>query len=46
MKFSSALISVCIPVFETEMYLAQCLRSVLMQDFNDFEVISMFRNSA
>ncbi len=32
-------VSVCIPVFETEMYLAQCLRSVLMQDFDGFEVI-------
>lgn len=33
------LISVCIPVFQTEPYLEQCLGSVLLQDFNNFEVI-------
>ena len=33
------LISVCIPVFATEPYLAQCLRSVFTQDFADFEVV-------
>lgn len=33
------LISVCIPVFSTEQYLAQCLRSVYVQDFADFEVV-------
>ena len=32
-------ISVCIPVFATEPYLAQCLRSVIQQDFSDFEVV-------
>ena len=32
-------ISVCIPVFETEPYLAQCLNSVLLQNFDSFEVI-------
>ena len=36
---SSPLISVCIPLFQTEQYLAQCLQSVLMQDFADFEVV-------
>lgn len=33
------IISVCIPVFETEPYLAQCLNSVLLQNFESFEVI-------
>ena len=33
------LISVCIPVYNTEPYLLQCLRSVIMQDFSDFEII-------
>ena len=33
------LISVCIPVYDTEPYLAQCLRSVYTQDFADFEVV-------
>ena len=32
-------ISVCIPLYRTEPYLAQCLRSVLLQDFSDFEVV-------
>ncbi|MBQ7159853.1 MAG: glycosyltransferase family 2 protein [Treponema sp.] len=32
-------ISVCIPVYDTEQYLAQCLRSVYTQDFADFEVV-------
>ena len=32
-------ISVCIPVFDTEPFLAQCLRSVIAQDFPSFEVI-------
>ncbi|MCR4714825.1 MAG: glycosyltransferase [Treponemataceae bacterium] len=33
------LISVCIPVFNTESFLLQCLQSVMTQDFPDFEVI-------
>ena len=33
------LITVCIPVFDTEPYLAQCLLSVYTQDFSDFEVV-------
>ena len=33
------LITVCIPVFQTEPYLAACLRSVYMQDFASFEVV-------
>ena len=32
-------ISVCIPVFDTERFLARCLHSVAVQDFADFEVI-------
>lgn len=32
-------ITVCIPVFQTEPYLAACLRSVYMQDFDSFEVV-------
>ena len=32
-------ISVCIPVFETEVYLTQCLRSAYTQDFCDFEIV-------
>ncbi len=36
---SNCLISVCIPVFETEPYLAQCLRSVYIQDFSSFEIV-------
>ena len=32
-------ISVCIPVYNTEPYLLQCLRSVIIQDFENFEVI-------
>ena len=33
------LISVCIPVFDTEPFLEQCLRSVITQDFEEFEVV-------
>ncbi|MBQ4378315.1 MAG: glycosyltransferase family 2 protein [Treponema sp.] len=33
------LISVCIPVYDTEPYLAQCLFSVYTQDFPSFEII-------
>jgi len=33
------LVTVCIPVFDTEPYLAQCLQSVYTQDFADFEVV-------
>ena len=39
MKTLSPRISVCIPVFSTEPFLAQCLRSVIQQDFADFEVV-------
>ncbi len=33
------LISVCIPVYQTEPFLEQCLESVLLEQFNNFEVI-------
>lgn len=33
------LVSVCIPVYDTEPFLAQCLRSVIRQDFDSFEVV-------
>ena len=33
------LISVCIPLYNTEPFLAQCLRSVYTQDFESFEII-------
>ena len=33
------LISVCIPVYNTEPYLLQCLRSVITQSFADFEIV-------
>ena len=33
------LISVCIPVYNTEPFLVQCLRSVITQDFPYFEVV-------
>ena len=36
---SSPLITVCIPLYRTEQYLARCLCSVLLQDFSDFEVV-------
>ncbi len=35
----SLLVSVCIPVFSTESYLAQCLHSVYTQNFDSFEII-------
>lgn len=38
MKNTDPIITVCIPLFQTELYLTKCLRSVLMQDFDDFEV--------
>ncbi|MBR1639190.1 MAG: glycosyltransferase family 2 protein [Treponema sp.] len=39
MKKKKPLISVCIPLYETEHFLAQCLYSVAVQDFDDFEVV-------
>ncbi len=38
-KSSSPLISVCLPVYETEPYLEACLRSVITQDFDSFEIL-------
>ena len=34
-----SLISICIPVFQTESFLAQCLRSVITQNFDAFEIL-------
>lgn len=39
MQKSFPKISVCIPVFSTEPYLARCLRSVFTQSFSDFEIV-------
>ena len=39
MRSDKTLISVCIPVYSTEQYLAQCLRSVITQNFDSFEVV-------
>lgn len=36
---NTPIITVCIPVYQTENYLEQCLRSVLMQAFDSFEVV-------
>ncbi len=35
----SPLISVCIPVYDTEPYLERCLRSAITQDYNNFEIV-------
>ena len=32
-------ISVCIPVYNTEPFLLQCLRSVITQEYDEFEII-------
>ena len=39
MKSEAPLISVCIPLYETEKFLHQCLMSVLLQDIDDYEVV-------
>ena len=39
LKSAVPLISVCIPLYDTEPFLAQCLHSVAVQDFADFEVV-------
>lgn len=36
---NTPIITVCIPVYQTEVFLEQCLRSVLMQAFDSFEVV-------
>lgn len=38
-KQISPQISVCIPLYDTEPFLAQCLHSVAVQDFANFEVV-------
>ena len=39
MEKNNPLISICIPVFQTEPYLQSCLDSVVAQDFSSFEVV-------
>ncbi len=39
MKSKIPLISVCIPLYDTEPFLAQRLHSIAVQDFADFEVV-------
>ncbi|WP_081773654.1 glycosyltransferase family 2 protein [Treponema sp. C6A8] len=39
MELQNLLISVCIPVYNTEKYLSQCLRSVYTQNFDSFEIV-------
>ena len=36
---NTPIITVCIPVYQTESFLEQCLRSVLVQEFDSFEVV-------
>ena len=36
---NNPLISVCIPLYDTEPFLEQCLRSVITQDFDSFEIV-------
>ena len=36
---NTPIITVCIPVYQTEVFLEQCLRSVLMQEYDSFEVV-------
>lgn len=44
-KKNLPLISVCIPVFNTETVLERCLLSVITQDFSSFEIIIVSDNS-
>ena len=38
-------LSVCIPVYNTEQYLAECLKSVIDQDFADYEILVLSDSS-
>lgn len=38
-------LSVCIPVYNTEQYLAECLQSVIDQDFADYEILVLSDSS-
>ena len=38
-KSAAPLISVCVPVYDTEPYLERCLRSAAEQDFDSFEIV-------
>lgn len=35
------LVSFCIPVYNTEIYLKECIESVINQDFTDYEIVVM-----
>lgn len=37
--FLTPLISVCLPLYDTEQYLERCLRSIITQDYNNFEIV-------
>lgn len=39
MNSSTPTISVIVPVYNTQKYIAECIESILSQDFNDFELI-------
>ena len=39
-------LSVCIPVYNTEQYLAECLKSVIDQDFADYEILVLSDSSS
>lgn len=39
MKRCQPLISVCVPVYDTEPFLERCLRSAAEQDFDNFEIV-------
>lgn len=39
MQSAAPLISVCVPVYDTEPYLERCLRSAAEQDFDNFEIV-------
>ena len=40
---NSPLISIIVPVFNTEKYLEQCLNSLINQTYNNIEIILVFR---
>ena len=39
-------LSVCIPVYNTEQYLTECLKSVIDQDFADYEILVLSDSSS
>jgi len=32
-------VSVCFPLYDTEQYLERCLRSIITQDYHNFEIV-------